>query len=102
VQLLTKDGRLRSVQYRYDGELRRLSLSGGGFGGSQTIPFSRANSAAPQRLVRSAAGRLEKPSTSVDYVVLVNAGPSAVWTVVMQGGAQFLGDARGRITRRLG
>ena len=101
-QLLTKAGRLRSVQYRYDGELRTLSLSGGGFGGSPTIPFRRASSAAPQRLARNAAGRLKKPTTYVDYVVLVNAGPSAVWTVVMQGGGQFLGDARGRITRRLG
>jgi hypothetical protein len=101
-QLLTKAGRLRSVQYGYDGKLRTLNLSGAGFGGSPTIPFRRANSAAPQRLVRSAAGRLEKPATQVGYVVLVNAGAPAVWTVVMQGGEQFLGDARGRITRRLG
>ena len=101
-QLLTKDGRLRSVHLRHDGELRTVSLSGGDFGGSPTIPFGRASSAAPQRLVRRAARRLRRPVTHVDFVVLVNAGASSVWTVVMQGGGQFLGDARGRITRRIG
>jgi hypothetical protein len=101
-QLLTKDGRLRSVQQGVDGRLRELSTSGGGFAGVPTIPFTRANSAAPARLARSAAGRLKRPASRVDYVVLVNSGPTAVWTVVMKGGGQFLGDARGRITRRIG
>jgi hypothetical protein len=101
-QLLTKDGRLRSVQQRFDGKLGEVSISGGGFGALKTIAFSRANSAAPSRLARSAARRMRRPVSHVDYVVLVDSGPQAVWTVVMQGGGQFLGDARGRITRRIG
>jgi hypothetical protein len=101
-QLLTKDGRLRSVQQRFDGKLSEVSISGGGFGALKTIAFSRANSAAPSRLARSAARRMKRPVSRVDYVVLVDSGPQAVWTVVMQGGGQFLGDARGRITRRIG
>ncbi len=102
-QLLTKGGRLRSVQQRFDGNLKQVSVSGGaGFGQLQTIPFKRANSAAPGRLTRSAAGRVEQPVSQVDYVVLINTGADAVWTIVMKSGAQFLGDARGRITRRIG
>lgn len=101
-QLLTKDGRLRSVQVRSDGKLTELSVSGGGFAQLQTIPFARANSAAPARMARSAARRVKRPVSQVDYVVLIGTDPSAAWTVVMKGGGQFIADARGRITRRIG
>ncbi len=101
-QLLTKDGRMRSVQQRFDRELVELSVSAGGFGGLPTIPFARADTAAPSRLARAAAERTGRRARQVDYVALVDTGPSSVWTVVMKGGGQFAGDARGRITRRIG
>ena len=101
VQLLTREGRLRSVQLRYTGELRRFSLSGAGFGHLTTLPFSDVDPAAPQRLARGAAERLKRPVSQVDYVVRINAGPGTAWTVVMLNGGQFIGDARGQITRRI-
>lgn len=100
-QLVTRDGRLRSVQQRFDGKLGELSISGGGFGQLPTISFKRANSAAPGRLARGAARRVRQPVSKVDYVVLISSGATTLWTVVMKSGAQFLGDARGHITRRI-
>ena len=101
-QLLTKDGRLRSVQQRFDGKLTSLSLSGGGFGALPTIPFSRADPAVASRLARSAAERVGRAVSDVDYVMLINIAPESVWTIVMKSGGQFIADARGRITRRIG
>ena len=101
-QLLTKGGKLRSVQVRHDGKLQDFGANGGGFGSLPTVSFASVNSAAPSRLARSAAGRVKRPVSRVDYVVLLNSGGSSVWTVVMKGGGQFLSDARGRITRRIG
>ena len=101
-QLLTKDGRLRSVQQRFDGKLTSFSLSGPGFGALGTIPFARADPAVPARLARRAAERVGRRVSQVDYVVLVESGPESVWTIVMKGGGQFIADARGRITRRIG
>ena len=101
-QLLTKGGRLRSVQLRYDGELRRLSLSGPGFGALDTVPFARLDPAAPARMARSAAGRLKRPVSQVDYVVPLTSGPQVAWSVFMRDGKAFLGDARGRSVRPIG
>ena len=101
-QLLTRGGSLRSVQLRFDGELRRLSVGSGGFGGLPTIAFSDVDPAAPSRLARGAARRSGRSLNQVDYVVRINAGTLGGWTVVMRGGGQFLGDDRGTITRRIG
>lgn len=100
--LLTRAGKLRFVQVRSDGRLRRLSLSGGGFDRIPTIPFAEVDAAAPARLARSAAGRSKRPVSQVDYVVRLNAGTDATWSVVMRRGGQFVGDARGIIIRRIG
>ena len=101
-QLLTQGGRLRSVQLRHDGELRKLSLSGAGFAGLDTIAFSRLDPAAPSRLARSAAGRLKRPVSQVDYVVPIVVSGQLSWSVFMRDGRSFLGSAGGRITRRIG
>ena len=101
-QLLTRGGRLRSVQLRYDGELRKLSLSGAGFSQLRTIAFSKLDPAAPSRLARSAAGRLKLPVGQVGYAVPIVIGSEVSWSVFMRDGRSFLGDARGRVTRRIG
>ncbi len=101
VQLLTRGGRLRSVQLRYDGELRKFGSSGPGFGSLPTLSFAQIDAGAPARLARGAAGRMKKPVSQVDYVVRIETTPQTAWSVVMRGGGQFVGDARGRITRRI-
>jgi hypothetical protein len=101
-QLLTKGGRLRSVQLTSNGELRKLSLSGAGFAQVSTIAFSRLDPAAPSRLARSAAGRSKKPVSQVGYVVPLVLGSEVSWSVFMRDGRGFVGDARGRIIRRIG
>jgi hypothetical protein len=102
VQLLTREGRLRSVQVTAGGGRRTISLSGTGFGALPTLRFADIDAGAPARMARGAAGRTRRPVSRVDYVAYANAGPQAVWTVVMRGGGQFIGDARGHITRRVG
>jgi hypothetical protein len=102
VQLLTRGGRLRSVQLRYDGELRKFGSSGPGFGSLPTLSFAQIDAAAPARLARGAAGRMKKPVSQVDYVVRIDTTPQTAWSVVMRSGGQFVGDGRGHITRRIG
>lgn len=100
-QLVTGSGRLRFVQLPYDGQLRRLSLSGTGFGSLPTIAFARVNASAPARIVRSAARRSKSPASRIDYIVL-SPETTAAWSVFMRGGAHFAADARGTIMRRIG
>jgi hypothetical protein len=100
-QLLTRGGRLRSVQVRADGTINDFGTSGPGFGHLDTIAFARVQPAAPARLVRSAAERLHRPPSQVDYVVLLQLGSSLSWSVFMRDGKHFLADASGRITRRI-
>lgn len=102
VQLLTRGGRLRSVQLRYDGELRKFGTSGAGFGQLPTLSFAQVDAGAPARLARGAAGRMKRPVSQVDYVVRIDTTPQTAWSVVMRGGGQFVADARGHITRRIG
>jgi pyruvate/2-oxoglutarate dehydrogenase complex dihydrolipoamide acyltransferase (E2) component len=96
-RLLTRGGRLRNVQLRHDGELRDFGASAGGFGFVDTIPFSRVDLAAPERLARAASRRLGVLPARVDYLVLTTAG----WSVVFEGGRQFAADRAGRHLRRI-
>lgn len=102
-QFVTKDGRLRSVQFSPGGKAEELSVSGPGFAGTQTIPIAPINSAAPYRMARSAAGRLKRPATDVDYVVYFGEDfvGNIVWGVFMRDGKAFQGDTRGRIIRQI-
>jgi hypothetical protein len=101
VQLLTRDGRLRTVQVGADGKLNDFGTSGPGFGHLETIAFARVQAGAPERLARGAAERLHRPAGQVDYVVLSRSGAELSWSVFMRDGEHFLADARGRITRRI-
>lgn len=100
-QFLTKDGALLSVQLGFDGKLQSFGKSGTGFK-SATIPFSRVNVAAPERLTRSSAERLGKSPRQLDYMVLTQGGPKGnLWAVFFKGGGNIQGFPDGRIWRRV-
>jgi hypothetical protein len=98
-QLLTKGGSLRSVQIKFDDpKVESLATGGGGFSHVETIPFAKIDTGAPARLVRSAAGRLRKPLSQIDYVVLISFARQPTWSAFSKAGKHFLADAHGRIT----
>ena len=99
--LLSPRGTLISVQLRHDGQFRQFSESGPGFGGATTIPFGRLDPRAPQRLVRAAAERLGRSPDQIDYLVPSISEGKVYWGAYFKNGATFLGDARGRVIRRI-
>ena len=99
--LLTRRGTLVHVQLRPGGELQRFSESGAGFGGLETIPYGRLDASAPRRLVRAAAERLGRPVSRIDYLVPTLTSGELTWGAYFKGGAIFLADERGKITRRI-
>jgi len=99
--LLTPRGTLVNVQLRPGGEFQRFSESGSGFGGIDTIPFGRIDPAVPQRLVRAAAERLGRPVSRIDYLVPSKTSGEITWGAYFKGGAIFLANERGKITRRI-
>ncbi len=101
-QLLTKGGSLRSVQIRFDNrELDDFGAGSPGFSQLDTIPFAKIDTAAPGRLARSAAGRLRKPVSQIDYVVLTGILNRVVWLVYSKSGKAFQANAHGKIVRRI-
>ena len=99
--LLTRRTTLVNVQLRHDGKFQRFSETGGGFGHLDTIPYARLDPAAPQRLVRAAAAKLHRPTSRIDYLVPSITSGAVTWGAYFKGGAIFLADARGHITRRI-
>ena len=65
------------------------------------MPFSKVNSAAPERLTKSAAKRLGKGADNVDYLVLLDFAGTTTWAIFFKTGANFQADGSGRITRRI-
>jgi hypothetical protein len=101
-QLVTLDGRLKSVQITWQGEIRRSS-TGPGFPTTGTFSVDAIQRAAPFRLARSAAGRERKSPSSIDYVVGLELAGRQVWTVLFKDRrAQYLADGAGRITSKNG
>jgi hypothetical protein len=97
-QLVTKGGRLRSVQVSSDRKLDRFSVSGPGFKFVRTVPFAQINTAAPERLARAAARRMGTKTSRLDYVaLLVGTG----WGAYFKNGRIGQGDARGGFVRRI-
>ncbi len=100
--LLTQDGRMRIVRVAPDGVARVVHTSARGFAGAKTMSLAAIDAGAPQRLTRSAAGRLERSTSDVRYLVYSQFGGTMRWTVFFGSGAAFSADARGRIVRRIG
>ena len=99
-QLVTADGRLRSVQVVPGGKRSNLSTSAPGFPTTATMSLGAINRGAPQRLARSAARRAGRPVSAIDYLVLVDIVGTASWVVYLKDGRSYLADAAGRIQRR--
>ena len=99
--LLTPRTTLVSVQLSHDGQFQQFGETGGGFGNLDTIPFPRLDPRAPQRLVRAAAAKLNRPTTKIDYLVPSISSGQITWGAYFKGGAIFFGDAHGRLTRRI-
>ena len=101
-QLVTRDGRLRSVQVVPGGRLTTLSTSPPGFSTGRTLSLSAIDRNAPQRLARSAAGRARTSTGAVEYLVLFDFGGHPGWVVYLRGGRGFRADRTGRVEQRIG
>jgi hypothetical protein len=98
--LLTRGGRLRNVQVQPGGALRRLGPdSGPGFDSTGTIPFSRLQPRAPQRLARRGAAKLHVPVSTLQYLVPTSFSGTLTWAAYFKHGRYVLGDAAGRYQR---
>jgi hypothetical protein len=100
LQLRRAGGGMSIVQLRYDGG-RTLVRTPAGGNASKAIIFSKIDRDAPARLVRAAAHRLGRKTSSIDYLVLLNIINGPTWSAYFRGGAAFQGDAHGRIVRRI-
>lgn len=99
-QLLTRGGRLRSVQVKPGGDLEQLgSDSGAGFDTASTIPFSRLDPRAPQRLARRGAAKLHVPVSTLQYLVPTLFSGKLTWVAYFKRGRYVMGDAAGRYQR---
>ncbi len=101
VQLAQRGGGLRIVQLRSDGGRTLLAATSYGGSGRKSITFSEIDTGAPWRLVRTAARRLGRKTTSIDYLVLFTILDGPGWSAHFKGGAAFQGDAHGKIVRRI-
>ena len=100
-QLITKGGRLRTVRLTFDGKLDRSGGVGSGFKFVRTVPFAQINTAAPERLTRSAARRVGHKTTRLDYLAYSAGGGQFAWGAYFKGGRIAQGDERGTFVRRL-
>jgi hypothetical protein len=82
---------------RFDGDVQRFSTTETG-AAPQGTPFGRIDAAAPERLVRRGARRVNIAARRIDYLVL-GTGPGLPWGAYFKGGAIVQGDARGRPRR---
>jgi hypothetical protein len=99
LQLARRGGGLDLLQLRADGG-RSLVRTPGTPG--RAIAFAKVDAHAPNRLVHAAARRLGRSTKAIDYVVLIDPGVGGPrWSAYFKGGAAFLGDAHGRLVRRI-
>jgi hypothetical protein len=99
-QLLTRGGRLRSVQVQPGGGLERLGPdSGAGFDSTSTIPFARLRPGAPERLARQGAAKLHVPVSTLQYLVPTLFSGTLTWAAYFKHSRYVIGDAAGRWQR---
>jgi hypothetical protein len=100
--LLTNEGRLRHVQIKPGGKLERFGSDGSpGFDSVPTIPFSRLDPGAPQRLARRGAKAHGVPLSELQYAVPQNISGKVRWLVYFTRGRYVIGNAAGRFERKL-
>lgn len=100
VQVVLRDGRLRSAQAAWDGEVRVLSTTPTPIGGLDSFTWAQIDAGAPQRIVRSATGRARRPASAFDYTVFLDIG-GGQWSAFLKGGQAFVATPGGRITRQI-
>lgn len=103
--IVTASGRMKQVQVTWEHRLRRFGEAIPGFSQAGTFAINSVERGAPFRLARSAAGRAQKAASSIDYLVALGTGADGApgWTIfVKEGGGQYIADAQGNITRKIG
>lgn len=100
MQVVLRDGRLRSAQARWDGEIRVISTTSTPIGALPTFSWSAIDRGAPQRIVRSATGRARKPASAFNYAVLLDAA-GLRWSAFLKTGEGFLATSSGRVERQI-
>jgi hypothetical protein len=99
-QLLTRGGSLRLMQVKPGGKPEQLGPdSGSGFDTASTIPFSRLDPGAPQRLARRGARKLKVPVSTLQYIVPSLFSGKITWAAYFERSRYVIGDARGRWQR---
>ena len=74
-------------------------VPGPGFDQTSTIPLSRLNVAAPQRLARQGAAKLHVAVSTLQYVTPTSITGSLTWGAYFLHGRYVLGDAAGHWQR---
>jgi hypothetical protein len=100
VQVVLRDGRLRSAQARWDGEIRVISTTSTPIGALPSFAWSAVDRGAPQRIVRSATGRARKPASAFNYAVLLDAA-GLRWSAFLKTGEGFIATSSGRVERQI-
>jgi hypothetical protein len=99
-QVLTSEGRLRSVAMTPGDKLERVGPdSGAGFDAVPTIPISKLDPGAPQRLARRGAREHGIPITELQYAVPSESTGQVVWVVYFTRARYVIGNAKGRFER---
>jgi hypothetical protein len=98
--VLVKGSKQTVVNLTYDGQLTRVSSPGGV--ALRTVKFSAIDRRAPARLVRGSAARFKLSAAKIDYLVLSSLpGVGTQWVAYFKGGAYVMGDAHGKVVRRI-
>ena len=98
---VVKGGRERDVDITYEGVLARGAARPAN-AASPTFPLSSVDPAAPARLVRGAAERYRVKPKGIDYLVVsTNGSGGHQWVAYFKNGLYVLGDAEGRVVRKI-
>ncbi len=94
---VTSGGKTQLVQVTADGDVRTVTTP-------TSIPGDavKVNSAAPARIVRTAARRSGRDPSTVNYLVLTAFGDKAEWQLFFDDGLHYSASANGKKVRRVG